>query len=129
MKILELSPATDDKKLFRDMAEMTLEGAKDAPAKTLKVELYPATVEVDSALNETAMVKNPITKEAIATLLSKLRNGLASVDMGRFSVKLEGNIAEVSVSTRAPRVVKKKAAEKTAEAPKATPAAKKAAKA
>ena len=55
--------------------------------------------------------------------VQSLRSGLASIDMGRFTVELIGLTAWVSVSTKATRTRKPKTASKQA----APPAAKKAA--
>lgn len=126
MKLLGLSKAVDEKADYRIIAEETNNGNTCVPVETFKVELFTLTVLVEHGYNEPKdTVSNPITKEEIAKLANKLRNGLR--EFGRYNVKVEGNIAEISVSSRAVRAPKKKVVT-LPDAPK-VPAAKKAAKA
>lgn len=129
MEFIGLVLPKDDKAIYRSIATAAESGEVESPKKHAQVKLYPAKISVNKAgYNEPEDIQevvNPITKEEISKLANKLRNGLR--EFGRFQVKVEGNIAEVSVSNRAVRAPKKKVVT-LPDAPK-VPAAKKAAKA
>lgn len=118
MKFLGLVEPKDEKAIYRKTAEETIHGSALAEVQHGQVELFEPARELEDG--GTTQI---LTKEEIAKLANKLRNGLR--EFGRFNVKVEGNIAEISVSNRATRTPKKKA-DKAVDAPKAP--AKKAAK-
>lgn len=121
MEFIGLVLPKDDKAIYRSIANAAESGEVESPKKHAQVKLF--NLSLTAADGET--YSNPITKEEISKLANKLRNGLR--EFGRFQVKVEGNIAEVSVSNRAVRAPKKKVVT-LPDAPK-VPAAKKAAKA
>lgn len=129
MEFIGLVLPKDDKAIYRSIATAAESGEVESPKKHAQVKLYPAKISVDKAgYNEPEDIQevfNPITKEEISKLANKLRNGLR--EFGRFQVKVEGNIAEVGVSSRAVRKVAKKG-DKSADTAK-TPAPVKKAKA
>ena len=91
MKLLELEEKPDPKILFRKIAKAALDGADQTPPLAAPVELYG---------NDVMPVPS---KETIAKQVQALRSGLASVDMGRFTVEPIGNRAWVIVSTKPAR--------------------------
>lgn len=126
MEFIGLALPKDDKAIYRSIATAAQSGEVESPKKHAQVKLYPAKISVSTAgYNEPEDIQevvNPITKEEISKLANKLRNGLR--EFGRFQVKVEGNIAEVSVSSRAARKVAKKADKTAVPAKEPTPAKK-----
>lgn len=118
MKLIGLSVPTDGKAIYREIAEITKTGANKVPVETMKVQLYELNLPSGEIINT--------PKEEVAKLANKLRNGLR--EFGRYNVKVEGNIAEISVSNRAVRKVAKKGADPVKD-PSKTPVPTKKAKA
>jgi hypothetical protein len=118
MKLLELVAPPDDKALYRKIAQMAIDGDKQPEKKAAALQLYEThREETDSETGkETRVAIAAPSKDDIAKVVATLRSRLASVDMGRFSVAHNGGqIAYVTVNDGP---VRKRAAKKTAPAPK-----------
>ncbi len=114
MKLIELVTPPDDRALYRQIAQMAIDGDKLPEKKAAAVQLY----ETDAQGGDLGIPgSTPIpSKDDIAKLVATLRSRLASVDMGRFSVSHNGGaLAYVTVNDSP---VRKRAVKKNAGPPK-----------
>lgn len=116
MKLTGTAVPPDSKAVYREIAKAALEAVEGQAAV---VELYAAT-----AGGGDVTVPAPDQAE-IDKLVQQLRAGIASVDMGRFTVKRADNLAYVSVNIAPVKARKVKKSPPAPKVPAEKPAVKK----
>lgn len=119
MKFIKRAVPEDPKSGFREIVKNAIEGDGATPKEASIVELFPIIIAGQG--DEPVL---PLTDEQVTKLVNQLRAGISSVapDGVHFSVKLCGNLAEVTVNqkptkrapngSKTPKTTKKAAGEK-----------------